>query len=333
MSEFKPAWWLRNGHLQTLYPAMLRPAPVLPRVREKLRLRDGDWLHLDWRLPRGWRDGDAPLVLVMHGLAGCSGSAYVVGLQQALEAQGWASVAMNGRGASGEPNDHARAYHAGAHDDVADVLHQLAQRYPDRVLAIVGFSLGGVMTLNALAHETLPPQLRAAAAVSVPLDLAACSARLDQGFSRLYRRHLLQEMHRFWQRKAQHLARQGQAEPARFLRQRLARGPYPSFRAFDDAIMSVMHGFDGVQDYYRRCSPLAALGQIRRPTLILQAADDPFLAGPCYPAQSGLPAGLTLEVTAGGGHVGFVEAGSRPRQPRFYTDRRVPAFLAAALAR
>lgn len=333
MNEFRPAWWLGNGHLQTLYPAMLRPPQPLPRVRERLRLRDGDWLYLDWRLPRAWRDGDAPLVLVIHGLAGCSGSQYVLGLQRALDAQGWASVAMNCRGATGEPNDHARAYHAGAHDDVADVLRQLVQRYPDRTLAVVGFSLGGVMTLNALVHEELPAQVKAAAAVSVPLDLAACSARLDQGLSRIYRRHLLAEMHRFWQRKAGHLAQRGETEVARFLRQRLARGPHPTFRAFDDAIMSVMHGFDGAQDYYRRCSPLAVLPQIRRPTLILQAADDPFLAAPCYPAITSLPAAVELEVTAGGGHVGFVEAGSRLRQPTFYTERRLPAFLASALAR
>ncbi|MDP1775180.1 MAG: alpha/beta fold hydrolase, partial [Moraxellaceae bacterium] len=128
MSSFKPAWWLSNPHLQTLYPSLLRKTQSLPRVRERLRLRDGDWLYLDWRLPAQWIESDLPLVIVIHGLTGCSGSQYVLGQQRALDERGWASVAMNCRGATGEPNDTVRAYHAGAFDDVADVVSAVAAR-------------------------------------------------------------------------------------------------------------------------------------------------------------------------------------------------------------
>jgi predicted alpha/beta hydrolase len=114
----------------------------------KLRLPDGDFLDIDWHLPAGWA-GDAPLVLVVHGLSGSSESHYVVGLQAALAARGWASVAMNCRGASGRPNNRLRAYHAGASDDILAVLQHMASIHPQAPRALVGYSLGGSMALTS----------------------------------------------------------------------------------------------------------------------------------------------------------------------------------------
>lgn len=331
MSSFKPAWWLSNPHLQTLYPALMRKPQPLPRVRERLRLRDGDWLYLDWRLPAHWVESDKPLVIVIHGLTGCSASQYVIGQQVALDTMGWASVAMNCRGATGELNDSVRAYHAGAFDDVADVVAAVAARYPQKKLAIVGFSLGGAITLNYLAREALPANLKAAVAVSVPLDLGACSDRLDQGFSRVYRRHLLTSLQQTWRRKSLHLEKVGQAQTARFIRQRLERGPYKSFRVFDNELIAGLHGFRDGDDYYACCSPLQVLPDITLPTLLLQAEDDPFLAPVCFPKPSQASAKLTIEITPKGGHVGFVEQGSSVREPGYYLERRIPQFLEKAL--
>ncbi len=327
MSAFKPAWWLANPHLQTMYPALLRKPKPLARVRERLRLRDGDWLYLDWRLPPQWTESEQPLVIVIHGLTGSSGSQYVVGQQHALDALGWGSVAMNCRGATGEPNDTVRAYHAGAFDDVADVVDAVAQRYPHKNLALVGFSLGGAITLNYLARESLPSTLKAAVAVSVPLDLGACSDRLDQGMSRIYRRHLLGNLQQAWRRKSLHLAKAGQHEKARFIRQRLDNGRYQSFRVFDNELVAGLHGFRDGDDYYARCSPLQVLPHIAVPTLLLQAEDDPFLAPVCFPGPDQASANIHIEITPKGGHVGFVEHGNGWREPAYYLERRIPQFL------
>ena len=94
-TAFKPAWWLPGPHLQTLWNPMCRQPAQLERTRERLWLEDGDFLDLDWHGPHR---AEAPLVLVLHGLTGSSSSLYVLGLQQALAAQGWASVALNWRG-------------------------------------------------------------------------------------------------------------------------------------------------------------------------------------------------------------------------------------------
>lgn len=329
---FQPAWWLNNSHLQTLFPAMMRRIMPLPRVRERLTLADGDWLCLDWRLPKAWMGSGCPLVVIVHGLTGSSHSQYVLGLQHALEALGWASVAMNCRAATGEPNDKLRAYHAGAHDDVAEVLRTVSERYPEVPLALVGYSLGGAMTLNYLARERTPVSLFAASAVSVPLQLGACADRLDQGFSRLYRKHLLAELCKTWAAKAERLAVLGDEVAAGHIRERLARGPFTSFRVFDDTLMAGIHGFRDGEDYYTRCSPRQSLASITTPVLVLQAADDPFLAPECLPTTRELSPAVHLEISPRGGHVGFIEAGTHWREPSYYLERRIPHFLQAMLA-
>lgn len=308
-----------------MFRRILTPA----RERERMTLMDGDWLCLDWCLPPSWSASDKPLVIILHGLSGSSSSQYVLGLQHALEGSGWASVAMNCRGATGEPNNTARAYHAGAHDDVAEVVRAVHARYPTAPLALVGYSLGGAMTLNFLALQNIPPTLFAAVAVSVPLQLGACADRLDRGFSRVYRKHLLTELQEAWVQKANHLDALGDEEMATHIRDKLAQGPYSSFRVMDDVLVAGIHGFKDGDDYYARCSPRQQLGRIGVNTLLLQAVDDPFLTEECFPTQAELSPHVHLEVAAGGGHVGFVESGSTWREPRFYLERRIPEFLQA----
>jgi predicted alpha/beta-fold hydrolase len=326
-SPFKPAWWLHNAHLQTLYPSLFRRVEPLPRVRERVALRDGDWIYLDWRLPKAWIGSGKPLIAIVHGLSGCSGSHYVVGLQRSLEALGWASVAINCRGATGEPNDTPRAYHAGAHDDLADIMTALYERYPDVPLGLVGYSLGGAISLNYLAQECTPPNVFAASTVSVPLLLGACADRLDQGFSRVYRKHLLGLLQQSWVRKADHLAQRGDEEVAVHIRECLAQGPFTSFRHFDDVLVAGLHGFKNGEDYYQRCSPRQSLAKINVPTLLLQAVDDPFLTPECFPTARELSPSVYLEIAPCGGHVGFIEAGEHWREPQFYLERRIPEFL------
>ncbi|HEY5720058.1 MAG TPA: hydrolase, partial [Gammaproteobacteria bacterium] len=112
---FAAPWWLRGPHLQTLYAPLLRRVEPPPRRRERLELADGDFVDLDWAGPAG--DPRTPLVVLLHGLAGSSASPYLAGLQRVLAARGWGSVALNFRGASGEPNRRAHSYHSGETGD------------------------------------------------------------------------------------------------------------------------------------------------------------------------------------------------------------------------
>ncbi len=325
-SPFRPAWWLRNAHAQTMFSSLFRRPPVLSREREKISLPDGDWVYVDWLLPQHWRAELAPLVLIVHGLSGSSDSHYVRGLQQVLLAMGWGSVAMNCRGATGGPNGLPRAYHAGASDDVRAVLDALSARHPDAPLAVVGYSLGGNMTLKLMAELGADRRVFAAAAVSVPLLLGACADRMDSGFSQVYRRHMLGALLEGWEQKVGYLAAAGQPQAAQRLRQHLALGPFDSFWHFDDKLMAPLHGFSDVHDYYRRCSSRQFLGAIQIPTLVIQAADDPFMSASVIPGPEELSGQVHFELAGQGGHVGFIQGGN-PARPDYYLERRIPQFL------
>ena len=301
---------------------MCRQPAKLERTRERLWLEDGDFLDLDWHGPH---QADAPLVLVLHGLTGSSDSLYVLGLQQALAAQGWASVALNWRGCSGEPNLLPRGYHSGASEDLAEAVRHLRAQRPMAPLYAVGYSLGGNVLLKYLGETGADSQLQGAAAVSVPFRLDQCADRIGMGFSRVYQRHFMREMVAYVKDKQRLFAHQGMAERLSILEK---LGPLDNMRTFwdfDGRITAPLHGYADAEDYYRRASSRYFLGQIETPTLIIHAADDPFVFPHSLPEANELSASITFELHAHGGHVGFVE-GSLSK-PGYYLERRIPEWL------
>jgi len=320
---FQPAWWLPGPHLQTLWNPFFRKAPRLERRRERLWLADGDFIDLDWHGPH---EATAPLVLVLHGLTGSSNSLYVLGLQQQLAAQGWASVAINWRGCSGEPNLLPRAYHSGASDDLAEVIGHLQASRPMAPLHAVGYSLGGNVLLKYLGETAASCPLRKAVAVSVPFRLDQCADRIGLGFSRVYQAHFMKAMVAYVRDKQQRFQREGLLNHLGALQ---SLGPLHGMRTFwdfDGRFTAPLHGYSDAQDYYRRASSRYYLPAIMTPTLLIQAADDPFVFRHSVPEPTELAATTTLELHRRGGHVGFVEG--TPRRPRYYLERRIPQWLA-----
>ena len=175
-SAFRPAWWLRGPHLQTLYPSLFRRRahPVLQR--ERLELADGDFIDLDW-----CGDSNGPVVLVLHGLEGSLQSHYTGGILQALAASGYRAVLMYFRGCSGEPNRLARSYHSGETGDLATVVQHITRQHPDTPLAVIGYSLGGNVLLKWLGETGGRDGLATAVAVSVPFDLDLAAIHLENG--------------------------------------------------------------------------------------------------------------------------------------------------------
>lgn len=331
-STFRPVWWLRNPHAQTLFSTFFRRPPALERQRETVELQDGDFLDLDWHFPAGWTP-QRPLVLAVHGLSGSSDSHYVRGLQAELGARGWASAALNCRGAS-RPNNLPRAYHAGASDDVRHALEHMRARFPEAPRAVVGYSLGGNMTLKLmgeLAAEGNDDLVFAATAVSPPLVLALCADRMDLGVSVIYRRHFITELVAHWEEKLAHLERAGHLEAVTRVRERLLKGPFESFWHFDNELVAPLHGFDDVHDYYERSSGRQFLPAIRVPTLVIHSRDDPLMSPAVMPEAEELAAAVRFELCAKGGHVGFIEGGL-PWRPAYYLEHRIPDFLEGVLA-
>ncbi len=323
-SEFKPAWWLNSCHLQTIYPALFRQVVALQLIqRQRLTTPDGDFIDLDWcELP------DKPLVILLHGLAGSSKSGYIKGLQRALLDADFASVAVNFRGCSGELNLRARSYHSGETEDIDFVYQSLRQRFPHRPMMAVGFSLGGNVLLKWLGEQGDKSSLLAAVAVSVPFQLNLCATRLDNGFSKLYRDYLLRELKQYIINKQHHLDKLGLHHEAEKLKQLGNLKQVRSFWQYDEQVVAQLHGFADATDYYQRSSAKQFLSTICIPTLLIQAADDPFMSTDVPPNPAQLPSNLQLELCKNGGHVGFVSnSKTKAFCANYWLDQRIPRFL------
>ncbi|SDS52570.1 hypothetical protein SAMN05216598_1859 [Pseudomonas asplenii] len=322
-NRFSPAPGLGNPHLQTLWGPLWRKKTVLERQRERLWLEDGDFLDLDWFGPH---EATVPLVLLLHGLTGSSNSPYIVGMQQALAAQGWASVALNWRGCSGEPNLLPRSYHSGASEDLAATIAHLKSKRPLAALYAVGYSLGGNVLLKHLGESAGDSGLQAGVAVSVPFRLDQCADRIGQGFSKVYQAHFMREMLAYIKDKQRQFQHDGRVDGLATLS---SLGPLTGMRTFwdfDGRVTAPLHGYRDAEDYYRRASSRYFLGAIRTPTLIIQAADDPFVFRHSLPEPAELATDTEFELQDKGGHVGFVD-GSLGK-PGYYLERRIPEWLA-----
>jgi len=316
MQAYLPPAWLPGGHAQTMWPLLIKGP--LPRYRrQRWETPDDDFIDLDWI------DGQpgAPCVALFHGLEGSSRSHYARRLMQALRDMGWHGVVVHFRGCSGEPNRLLRAYHSGDSTEIDWILRRLhALGWP--ALYAVGVSLGGNALLKWLAEQGAGAAgvIDAAAAVSAPLDLAAANAALSAGFNLVYARHFLRTLVPAARAKADRF-------PGRIDMRRAARAR--TLRDFDDAVTAPLHGFLGADDYYARSSAGPLLGAVRLPTLLLHAANDPFLPPAALPRRERLPAAVTLELTDRGGHVGFVHGPPPGRAD--WMPRRLLAHFAAHL--
>jgi predicted alpha/beta-fold hydrolase len=240
--------------------------------------------------------------------------------------RGWGADLMIFRGCGDEPNRAARFYHSGETSDLAFVLDRIREEHPESALLLAGVSLGGNVLLKHLGEmgASLPPSIRAAAAVSVPFDLEKGCRHISRGFSKVYDRHFLQTL------KSKALAKL-ERFPELFDRDALLRAR--TIYDFDDVVTAPVHGFADAHDYYSRSSSLGFLARIRRPTLLLSAIDDPFLPPQVLDDVRAIAArnpALAVEFTEHGGHVGFV-GGKMPWRPVYYAEWRVCEFLAGAL--
>lgn len=277
--------------------------PLPAYRRERLETPDGDFLDLDWVGEGTDRKDAPPLVVLFHGLEGSSGSHYARALMHAAATRGWHGLVVHFRGCSGEPNRLPRAYHSGDSAEIAWVLDILGQRYA--TLFGVGVSLGGNAMLKYLGEHGALAKLQAAAAVSVPYDLAAANRMLSRGVGLLYSRHFLRSLIPGALAKAQRFPEQaGFTRPDRILAAR-------TLRDFDDAVTAPLHGFSGADHYYTDSSCAQYLTGISVPTLLVHALNDPFLPPGAIPLAARLPGCVQIEVSSGGGHVGFV-AGAPP---------------------
>jgi predicted alpha/beta-fold hydrolase len=285
---------------------------------ERLATPDGDQVHLYHHDVAPGR----PRLFLLHGLEGSVRSHYVQGFVRGAASKGWNSTLLVFRGCGPEFNSAPRLYHSGETSDLRLALDTISVRNPAERMVLAGVSLGGNVLLKYLgeAPAGVPRQVAGAATVSVPYDLEAGSRHLQQGFAKVYDRHFLKSLRKKAIRKlGQH--------PGLFDRERALNAR--TIEDFDDGVTGPVHGFASSNDYYTKSSSIHFLKNIRVPTLLLSAEDDPFLPRQVLDrvgAEAMQNPCISIQFTRHGGHVGFI-SGSNPFRPHHWAEHRVIAFL------
>ena len=306
-----PPWWQFNGHIQTILPALLRKVHLDPPRRERIDTPDGDFLDLDW-----YAQGAEHLVIISHGLEGDSYRPYVLGMAGIMSEAGYDCLAWNYRGCSGEMNRKQRFYHSGATDDLHAVVQHAAPKYA--AVTLIGFSLGGNLTLKYLGEQGDKAQgvVQSAVTFSVPLNLDSSCTVISQPGNWMYSERFLRSLRKKVKEKEA-------AMPGTFDLELLSR--IKTLREFDDHFTGPMHGFRDAVDYYTQCSSISFLDDVRVPSLVVNALNDPFLAPDCFPeARFREHPHVRIECPVKGGHVGFRH---RKLSPWYWSEHRALRFV------
>lgn len=294
-STYKRPLLLAGKHLETIYPALFRPEAQLVTEKERLELPDGDFLDLDW-----YRQGSSSLMILSHGLEGSSKSQYARWMAKRLFAEGYDVLVWNYRGCSDTPNRLMRFYHSGDTQDLRTMLSLAVFPKSYQHLALVGFSVGGNITLKYLGEQgnDLDSRLVCAINFSVPTDLAAGAAHLAKWQSAVYMNRFMQSLKRKVREKA---TRYPTLDPQPLSGMR-------TFDLFDELYTAPLHGFPNAREYWRLNSSRYYISGIKLPTLLITAANDPFLTPECYPmAEAKKMPQFNLEIPQHGGHCGFTQ--------------------------
>jgi len=292
----RPLFYFHH-HIETIVPALFRNV-VLPvsYTRDRITTPDDDFLDLDWLT-----QASEELIVISHGLEGSADRPYIKGMARAFYQIGKDVLAWNYRGCSGEMNKQKRFYHSGATDDLDVVVNHAIQKGYKKI-TLIGFSLGGNLTLKYLGESSRASEIKKAIVFSVPLHLASSCASLSSRSNYLYVLKFLRSL-------------KGKVEEKGKIRNDIDLKPLASIKTlqdFDNEYTSKLHGYKDAMDYYESCSSLYFVKNINVPTLIVNAANDSFLSDACYPIDmlKNHPY-VQLIIPKQGGHVGFTQFNSK----------------------
>ncbi len=312
-NNYRRPWWLFNAHVETIYPAIFRKVKInLQPEFYEIETRDGDLIELDY-----YPSDSENIAIISHGLEGNSKRPYVLGMVEMFVKNHWRVIAWNYRTCGTKMNRTIRSYHSGFTQDLEEVV-EFALTKGIRSVALIGFSLGGNLTLKYLGANP-DKHVKAAATISVPLDLHQSALEIDKRANTIYSSRFLKSLKRKMQLKSKDFPDMPTA-PLRQIR---------SLIEFDDHYTAPIHGFRDALDYYKSCSSISALNQIKTPSLIINALNDPFLPPECYPHELLQNHKFVHLLTPlHGGHVGFCD---NKTANSYWSEQEAFAFIESVL--
>jgi predicted alpha/beta-fold hydrolase len=314
-SDFAPTLPFKNGYFNTMYrPLFMKD--ICTYNRKRIPTWDADFIDLDFSFV-----GSKTLVLLIHGLEGSSESKYMASTSNHINRKGLDTVCFNLRSCSGEDNLLLATYHSGKTEDVDFVVQHLLNNYNYNNIILVGFSLGGNLTLKYLGEyqPKLSKKVKGGIAISVPVDITSAEIEMDKFKNKLYieiffktlKNKILEKAHKFPNYKLD--------------KDKLFKAT--TFKHLESLYIVPIFGFKSPEDYWKKASSKPYLSKIDRPTLLINAKDDTFLSAACYPIKEALQSNnFYLEVSDYGGHCGFMS--SFKPQENTWLEERIMRFIA-----
>ncbi len=292
--DYAPSGMYRSAHFNTIVTALCRRVKAPMLTRQRITLRDGDFIDLDTHL-----QGRPTVAVMVHGLEGDGYRPYMLGMAKALQGIGLDTINVNLRGCSGECNHLLTSYHSGSTDDLQEVLDYVLHEYDYQQLVLVGFSLGGNIVLKYTGDlaDQIDERIKVSVGVSVPCDLKSCADSIKEPRNFIYMRRFIHNL-RDKVRAKKHLL------PPDMDFEHLMTAK--NFHEFDHWFTAPVHGFKSAEHYWETCSSKPGLDKVAIPTLLLNARDDSFLGDECYPEEMARSHSLFyMMAPKHGGHVGF----------------------------
>jgi len=319
-NQFKPSFFLKNKHIQTVYASFFRKFPKHSFYIENFTLSDGDFIECYWYK----KPSNKPIVMLFHGLAGSYKSPHIQGTMQELDKNGFDSVVVHFRSCSGLMNKKVQTYHSGKTDDALEYIQSLKERFPNIKLFGVGFSLGANMLLKLLGEEKENALLSSAIAISAPMMLDVCADSINKGFSKYYEAMLVKNLNDLLEQKYETHDMQKiiglKKEEVKNIK---------TFWEFDEIYTAKVNGFKSAKDYYTKCSAKRFLKDIHIPTLIIHAKDDPFMSAEILPKADEVSLHVELEIYENGGHVGFINGSLL--KPEYWLEKRITEYFSKSI--
>ena len=314
-SDFTTSFLFKNKHFSTVYRTLFsRPKTVYQRKR--IFTLDTDFIDLDFSTPTN----SSEIILLIHGLEGSSKSKYIHSTVDYLVSQNLNAVVYNLKGCSGEINKKLTSYHSGETADLNFVLNYLFSQLNYSKISLVGFSLGGNMALKYIAEkkENYPSYLNCVVAISAPCDLKSSSIELSKKSNRIY-------MKRFLKTLIQKATEKSLLFPEEKINIEAIKASQ-NFADFDEHFTAVINGYKNAEDYWKKESSLPLLSQIKLPTYLITAENDPFLGTACYPKEIAKKNNFFhLEITKYGGHIGFINGFSSKNN--LWMEKKITKFI------
>ena len=299
--SFRPAPYLRNGHLQTILASSSFRAwgknPICDAAHELIIKTSGDVRLLGFYSPQKYNKGKG-LVVLLHGWEGSVASTYILCTGNALYGRGYDIFRLNFRDHGDSHHLNQGIFYAVLLEEVFQAVHQLCRNAEQKPVFLTGFSLGGNFALRIARKMIQTPitNLCHVAAISPVLDPAKSTSKIDQyPLIRIY----------FLKKWIQSLKKKQKLFPAIYDFADVLS--LKTIQAVTDRLLQKYSDFNSAIEYFREYSLLKdSIKDLPVPATIITAKDDPIIPVEDF-YQLELNHRTNLVIHAFGGHNGFID--------------------------